>query len=375
MKPYMTKELYIGLISGTSADGIDAVLVDFSQHQPRMIASHYAAYPPTLRAEILALYEQGENEIQRLGELDVSLGQAFAQAVNTLLKQQSLTPNSIQAIGSHGQTIRHHPHHPHRFSIQIGDPNIIALETGIMTIADFRRKDMAHGGQGAPLVPAFHHYLFSSEQTDRIIVNIGGIANITLLPKKNTGSIIGFDTGPGNALLDAWIYLHQGKNYDEHGKWGQQGNIQPDLLKHWLSDPYFYLSPPKSTGREYFNLAWLQKTLLSFKTPLSSVDVQTTLVELTVCSMMMAIRKQLFTAEIFVCGGGTRNDYLMSRLQKQATPQFTVDSTESLGMHPDWIEAAAFAWLARQTCHQQPGNLPSVTGAKAAAVLGGIYYA
>ncbi|OGT35491.1 MAG: anhydro-N-acetylmuramic acid kinase [Gammaproteobacteria bacterium RIFCSPHIGHO2_12_FULL_37_14] len=368
-------ELYIGLISGTSADGIDAALVDFSQPRPCIVATHYVSYSLLIREKIFALYEKGENEIQRLGELDILLGQAFAEAVITLLKQQSLPPTSIKAIGSHGQTIRHYPHAPYRFTVQVGDPNTIACETGITTIADFRRKDMAYGGQGAPLVPAFHHYLFSSAMTDRVIINIGGIANITVLPKKNVESIIGFDTGPGNTLLDAWIHLHQSKKQDDGGKWGAQGKVQPDLLEHLLSDIYFQQAPPKSTGREYFNLVWLQKKLSALKTEISPVDVQATLVEFTALTIILSIRQQLPSAEILVCGGGTHNHYLMSRLQEIAKPQFIVSSTQEFGVDPDWVEAIAFAWLARQTLHHQPGNLPSVTGAQKAAILGGVYYA
>ncbi len=367
-------ELYIGLMSGTSADGIDAALVDFSQSQPAIIATHYAPYESELRQKILTLCKQGENEIQRLGELDVLLGNAFAQVVNQLLKKQGMTASDIAAIGSHGQTVRHMPDQPSRFTLQIGDPNIIAAETGITTIADFRRKDIALGGQGAPLVPAFHQYTLSSSIIDRAIVNIGGIANITILPHQTPDIVTGFDTGPGNVLLDAWINLHQQQSHDRHGSWGAEGKLNQALLDLLLADPYFTLAPPKSTGREYFNLDWLQQKLNVLNKEISPVDVQTTLVELTAHSIIDAIRQYFPSGEILVCGGGVQNTFLMSRLTELAKPAYFVSSTQKYGLDPDWIEAVAFAWLARQTVNRQPGNLPRVTGAKQAALLGGVYY-
>ncbi len=369
----MMKDLFIGLMSGTSADGIDAALVDFSESQPVVIETHYTPYPPTLREKILALCEKGDDEIQRLGELDIILGKAFASAANHLLKKQSLPAKAIKAIGSHGQTIRHHPHHPFRFTVQIGDPNTIAAETGITTVADFRRKDMALDGQGAPLVPAFHQYLFASPDKNRVIVNIGGIANVTLLPHTYAGTIVGFDTGPGNVLMDAWIHLHKNESYDQHGAWGSQAKMQPTLLTNMLADPYFQLPPPKSTGREYFNLPWLTHHLQKIDS-ISPMDVQATLVELTAQSIMQACSQSIAQGEILICGGGAHNTFLMTRLCELAKPHFTVDSTQKYGIDPDWIEAIAFAWLARQTLHGKPGNLPSVTGARQLAILGGVYY-
>lgn len=364
--------LYLGLMSGTSADGIDAAVVDFSQTQPRLIATHYDPYSPTLRKKILDLCESGENEIERLAELDVLLGKQFAHAANTLLKNQAISFKDIKAIGSHGQTIRHYPHR--QFTLQIGDPNIIAAETGITTIADFRRKDLAYGGQGAPLVPAFHQTIFLSEKINRVIVNIGGIANITLLACNVREAIIGFDTGPGNTLLDAWIQFHLKQPHDKDGAWATQGTVQPDLLERLLADHYFQLAPPKSTGREYFNLLWLQKQLDELGVKISPADVQATLAELTARTILMSIRKYRFDCEILVCGGGVHNHFLMQRLQQLAEPQFTVTSTDKYGVDPDWVEAMAFAWLARQTMQKKTGNLPSVTGAKQAVVLGGVYY-
>lgn len=367
-------ELYIGLMSGTSADGIDAVLVDFSQHPPHLMATHYTSYSPLLREKILSLCTKGEDEIERLGELDHLLGQAFAASANEIIKQHSISQQHIKAIGSHGQTIRHRPHQVVRFTIQIGDPNIIVAETGITTVADFRRKDIALGGQGAPLVPAFHQAVFSSSINHRAIVNIGGIANITILP-KDPSIMIGYDTGPGNTLMDAWINQHQKSRHDEQGKWAATGKVDNKLLSLLLADHYFHLSPPKSTGREYFNLNWLNQYLSQLAKPLSPVDIQTTLAELTAQTIMLEIKKQLPDGEILVCGGGVQNNYLMLRLHQLAQPQFTVSSTESHGIHPDWVEAMAFAWLAKQTLDKKPGNSPAVTGAKQAAILGGIYYA
>src|SRR5579883_552825 len=360
-------ELYIGLMSGTSADGIDAALVDFSQPTPTMVATYYMPYPAALREQILALCVQGEDEIQRMGELDVLLGKTFAQAARSLLQQQSLSSADIKAIGSHGQTVRHAPQ---RFTLQIGDPNTIAAETGITTIADFRRKDMAYGGQGAPLVPAFHHHLFARQQLPPLIVNIGGIANVTVL----SSPIIGFDTGPGNVLMDAWIQLHHQKTHDAQGTWAAQGKIQPALLAQLLSDPYFTLPPPKSTGREYFHLTWLQKYLSALPKKFLPEDVQATLAELTACSILKAIQSYRLEGEIVICGGGAHNAYLMQRMRTLAAPQFSVNSTQKYGIDPDWVEAVAFAWLAKQTLLRQPGNLPSVTGAKKPVVLGGIYH-
>ena len=368
----MTKELYIGLMSGTSADGIDAALVDFSHPQPLMVDAYYMPYPQPLREKVLALCQPGENEIQRLGELDILLGKAFAQTANGLLAKQSLSANTIKAIGSHGQTIRHHPFHSPRFTMQIGDPNTIAAETGITTVADFRRKDIAFDGQGAPLAPAFHYHVFASNQVNRIVVNIGGIANVTFLPQRDDGPCIGFDTGPGNMLMDAWIHLHQHKSYDHHGTWASQGTVQQALLEQLLADPYFQLAPPKSSGREYFNLSWLEKYLQQLSS-FSPIDVHATLAELTAQTIINACAG-LPHGEILVCGGGAHNTYLMTRLRELAQPHFTVDSTQKYNLPPECIEAMLFAWLARQTLQGKPGNLPSVTGARQPAILGGIYY-
>lgn len=360
--------LYIGLISGTSADGIDAALVDFSGNEPTLIGMHYTEFSVALRQRILELSQPSFNEINRLGELDVSLGKEFAQAAKMLLKKYKINHEAIHAIGSHGQTVRHHP--DLQFTLQIADPNIIAADTGITTVADFRRRDMAYGGQGAPLVPALHRALLATETKDRVVVNIGGIANVTLLPKNNHNDIQGFDTGPGNTLQDAWIHLHYQKPYDHQGKWAASGTVHEDLLLNLLNDPYFHLNPPKSTGPEYFNLAWLEKYLMPAIKP---ADVQATLVELTARSITDSIKKHLSSGEILVCGGGVHNHFQMQRLNELAKP-FTVQSTQTVGVDPDWIEAIAFAWLAKQTLEKKPGNIATVTGARQSTVLGGVYY-
>lgn len=359
-------ELYIGLMSGTSADGIDAALVDFSQAQPKLVHSYYSTFSDELRQTILGLCQTGSDEIKRMGSLDVLLGHLFADAVQTLLQESHTLPQNVRAIGCHGQTIRHYP--DDHYTLQVGDPNIIAARTRITTIADFRRRDMAHGGQGAPLVPAFHQAVFAKKGQDRAVVNIGGIANITLLfgDQRDT---LGFDTGPGNTLLDAWTEQHLQQPYDKDGSWAKRGCVSDDLLETLLADPYFQMPPPKSTGREYFNLPWLQGYLNS---SLSPVDVQATLVALTAHSIVDAIKKVFSQGEIIVCGGGANNRVLMDCLRHYATT-YHVCSTHERNMDPNLVEAIAFAWLAKQTLLRQTGNMMAVTGAREAAILGGVY--
>lgn len=362
-------ELYIGLMSGTSVDGIDAAIVDFSQEQPALIAQHYLPYSVEFRQRILALRHPGNDEVNRLGDLDILLGKQFAKATHDLLALHKIQPHKIRAIGSHGQSIRHHPERG--FTLQIGDPNIIAAETGITTVADFRRRDLAFGGQGAPLVPAFHQAVFADSTHDRVIVNIGGIANITLLPKDKGSTVFGFDTGPGNVLLDAWAEKQLQQSHDDQGNFARSGRVQADILNNLLNDPFFKMPSPKSTGPEYFNLDWLKSFLPA---TYEDNDVQATLVELTAQSLVAAIEAHFKSAEIFVCGGGVHNLFLMERLQEVAR-DYSVSTTEKLGIHPDWVEAMAFAWLAKQTLSGKPGNLIAVTGAKQASILGGVYFA
>lgn len=362
-------DLYIGLMSGTSLDAVDATLIDFTNDSPTLIATHQHELPKTLRNEILALCYPGENAIQRMGETDVKLGRLFADSALALLKKTNSSIADINAIGSHGQTIRHMPDSNVPFTLQIGDPNIIAAQTGITTIADFRRRDMALGGQAAPLAPAFHDYLFRDREGAIGVLNIGGIANLTLLPTDRTALIIGFDTGPGNTLMDAWCLKHIGKPYDKNGEWALNGNCDNDLLKQLLADPYFQKPPPKSTGREHFHLDWLQNYL---DESIKMEDVQATLLELTARSITDALDSRLRgNGAAYLCGGGAQNTALVNRLGELC--RCAIQNMESIGIHPDWIEAAAFAWLARQTLLGKPGNIPSVTGAKATSILGAIY--
>jgi anhydro-N-acetylmuramic acid kinase len=365
------ESFYIGLISGTSLDGIDAALVDFSNLKPRLHTALHTPYPASLLRELRGLCQPGSNEIDRLGELDRRVGLAFAEAVQALLIKAGIKGERISAIGSHGQTVRHRPGADHPFTLQIGDPNTLAEETGITTVGDFRRRDMAAGGEGAPLVPAFHQALLRVPNKARIVLNLGGIANITCLPPQDEGRVTGYDTGPANTLLDSWIARHQSLAFDDQGTWASSGELNEKLLQLLLDDPYFSMAPPKSTGTEYFNLAWLDSHLQ--EPPLSAVDVQRTLVELSAYTVADAIRHEGYEqAQVLVCGGGAYNLFLLRRLREHL-PSASVDTTASQGLAPDWIEAMAFAWLARQTLSGLSGNLPSVTGARHAVPLGAIY--
>jgi len=366
---------YIGLMSGTSLDAIDAALVSFTNERP--VLHHAINYPlsESLRNSIRALCIPGNNEIDRMGQLDISLGNTFAAAVRQLLDDTGIAATQVHAIGSHGQTIRHRPG-PEKgkgFTLQIGDPNTIAELTGITTVADFRRRDMAVGGQGAPLVPAFHAAFFNHDARARIILNIGGMANVTLLPADTKKPVSGFDTGPGNILLDSWIQQQQQQPFDHAGQWAASGTVNLPLLDALLKDSFFRLTPPKSTGREHFNSGWLQQHLDKFEHTLTPADVQTTLSELTATSIADAIKKYAAeNIELVVCGGGAHNADLMQRIvQKLAST--TVKTSDDYGLAAEWVEAVAFAWLARERLAQRPGNLPGVTGAHCPVVLGGIY--
>lgn len=362
---------YIGLMSGTSVDGIDAALVSIPDHGPLTLkATEQQSFPPAVRNAIQALMLPGNNEIDQAGELDMQLGKLFAEAVHVLVRENGMVTKDIRAIGSHGQTIRHRPRALHPFTHQIGNPSVIAEQTGITTVADFRARDMAAGGEGAPLVPAFHRWFFQKAGVNRIILNIGGIANITWLPADAQEPVLGFDTGPGNTLLDQWIMQNRGERYDSDGEWAASGQVNAELLKHFLTDEYFSKAPPKSTGREHFHRAWLEQRLTG---KLSAPDVQATLAELTTRSIIQALNFLPAKAdEIYVCGGGSHNRYLLARLQGQA-PNIPIATTAALGLDPDWVEAVAFAWLAHRTLAGETGNLPSVTGASHAVILGGIY--
>lgn len=367
----MNAELFIGLMSGTSVDAIDAVIVDLSA-TPQVIATHSHDIPPSLKKDIFALTQPGENAIIRMGQADVALGNLFSQACLELLNKANLSASDICAIGSHGQTIRHHPNDTLAFTTQIGDPNIIAAQTGITTVADFRRRDIALGGQGAPLAPTFHEFLLRSEAENRWVLNIGGIANLTLLPMDSHKNIIGFDTGPGNTLMDAWYRKHNDGQFDCDGAWAASGVIHSKLLEKCLADDYFYKAPPKSTGPDYFNLDWLASKIGSDS--ITPADVQATLCALTVHSISQCMQQASHSRNsIWVCGGGANNTFLMEQLS-ELNNGCDIQSTEVINIHPDWIEACAFAWFAKQTLERKPSNLPSVTGAEKTAVLGGVYY-
>ncbi len=366
---------YIGIMSGTSLDGIDVALIESKPDVSgiSLIAAETTHFPASLLQQLkhFIAYPDNVNLID-LGALNIALGQAFADAVIQLLNSQSLSTNQIHAIGSHGQTLFHAPDHNFPFSMQLGDPSVIAQRTGITTVADFRQRDIAAGGQGAPLVPAFHHALFHSADEQRIIINIGGISNITLLPRDITHDVIGFDTGPGNGLLDLWYQQHHSDSFDNNGQWAASGKVNNALLTAMLAEPYFSQSSPKSTGKEYFNQTWLDGHLSTY-TGISNEDIQATLTALTAHTIANAIQGHLSNhTAIYICGGGAHNDYLLRVLEERLAPH-TVNTTDALGLSPDWVEACAFAWLATQTLANKPGNIPSVTGANKPVVLGGIY--
>lgn len=365
---------YIGVMSGTSLDGIDIAITDFSDSgEFQFIAAQTFPFPEQLHASLQRLITRQQCHLHDLGNIDIALGQVIAQSINQLLAQQQLTAQDIAAIGSHGQTIFHSPTGDTPFSQQIGNASVIAEMTGITTIADFRQRDIAAGGQGAPLVPAFHQALFTSVNEDRVIVNIGGISNLTILPSSSNQAVIGFDTGPGNTLLDYWTQLQLNEPYDRGGKWAASGQCNDAFLSLLFDEPYFKQTAPKSTGRELFNQHWFEQVMNTYNQSVTTVDVQTTLVELTAQSIAADINTYAtINSRVFICGGGAYNDYLLKRLQSLLTSN-EISTTESLGLHPDWVEACAFAWLAFRTMNKKPGNLASVTGAQHAVVLGAIY--
>lgn len=369
--PSSNPELYIGLMSGTSMDGIDAALVDFAKTQPELVSTHSHQWPEHIQQALIAARDIPDEQLSSLDTLDLQTAEIFADACFQLLKGSPYQAQDIIAIGNHGQTIRHRPDIEQPFSLQIGNAQRLAAITGIDIISDFRTADIEARGQGAPLAPAFHQAIFQNDLLNRVIVNIGGISNITVLPRndnpsEHAPSVIGFDCGPGNTLMDAWITQHKQQSYDADGALAASGKTNARLLANLLMDDYFQLTPPKSTGFEYFNLAWLNKHIES---DMECADVQSTLCDLTATSIIRAINQYApDTDEIYICGGGVHNKELMSQLQKLT--KYTVVTTEALGVHPDWVEAMAFAWLAYRNVHQQTGNLPSVTGAIKAVVLG-----
>jgi anhydro-N-acetylmuramic acid kinase len=352
-------------MSGTSMDGIDAALVDLGA-APALRALVHQPFPPQLRETLMALNQTGENELHRAAQAANALSLGYAAIVQTLLAQTSVAANDIVAIGCHGQTVRHQP--KSGYTTQLVNGALLVELTGISVVCDFRSRDIAAGGEGAPLVPAFHQSVFASSQFSRAIVNIGGIANISYLPVN--GEVTGFDCGPGNALMDAWIMAHRNQPYDAGGAWAASGRVLPELAQRLLAHDFFTRLPPKSTGREIFNLDWVRSALSGHELP---EDVQATLCELTAAGISVAIESHCADAmEIYVCGGGARNEELLARIAAQL-PGRRIALTDNLGIAAEAVEAAAFAWLAARAIAREPGNLPRVTGARGLRILGAIY--
>jgi len=359
---------YLGTISGTSVDGLDLALLDLSDGI-RFVATGTEPFPEDLRSSLLNLGQPGEDDLDKVGALDAELGQFIGDSINRFLLDRNLNATEIRAIGSHGQTVRHRPDLPVPFTWQIGDPNRIAEICRITTVADFRRRDMAAGGQGAPLVPLFHEALFRTTDESRVVVNIGGIGNLTVLDRNPSVPVSGFDTGPGNALMDAWCESNSGSPFDSDGDWARSGSLSDSLLEALCWDPYLAKPPPKSTGREYFNLDWLDQYTPHEQSP---VDIQRTLLEYTATTIIDAVDEWASPCErLIICGGGRRNGFLMSRLK--ALGGMPVDTSEDHGFDGDAIEAAAFAWLAARRMASEPGNASAVTGARGARILGALY--
>ncbi|MCB1672850.1 MAG: anhydro-N-acetylmuramic acid kinase [Gammaproteobacteria bacterium] len=363
---------YIGLISGTSIDGIDCALVSFDAERPTLHSYLSYPFPAPLRQQLFALCQQPDTSLRALGEAHIAVGQQFAAAVNALLEREQIDSRLVQAIGSHGQTVFHKPARPLPFSLQIGDPSTIAFLTGITTVADFRAKDLAAGGEGAPLAPLFHRAVFASPDQARVIVNLGGIANISVIAEGR--EFLGYDTGPANVLMDYWIDKNLHQSVDLQGQWASSGQVNDSLLELLLDDPYFAAPEPKSTGREAFNGRWLEQRLAALGQDLAPADVQATLLELTATIVATEIENQLAADQVYVCGGGAHNTALMQRLA-QLLPDSEVNSTGQLGIPPDWVEAMTFAWLARQRLAGIAQDTPAITGASRPVILGGVYLA
>jgi anhydro-N-acetylmuramic acid kinase len=361
--------LFLGLISGTSMDAIDAALVDFDASPLTLVAASAAPFEPALKDRIAALVDAPERvSLDEIGQIDVAVAQAFARSALRLLHDAGVSAASVSAIGCHGQTLRHRTDLPIPFTWQIGDPNTLAEITGLTVVADFRRRDVAAGGQGAPLLPVFHDQVFRSDSEDRVILNLGGIANVTMLTRGEVVS--GFDTGPANRLLDAWISRHRAESFDREGVWAAAGRCDPALLAELMDEPYLEQQPPKSTGRELFNLRWLDKKLGGIDR--RPEDVQATLLEYTAATVAADVRRYAPEAAVYACGGGAHNPALLAALARRLAPN-RVATTVALGLDPDYVEAIAFGWFARRTLAGLPSNAPSVTGARGPRVLGGIY--
>ena len=362
----MSREIFVGLMSGTSLDGVDAVLVEFGGARPKLLANAAIAFDDGLRRELLALNSPGTDEIDRAARAGNELARIYAAAVAEVVSRSGTPKTGIRAIGCHGQTVRHRPERG--YTTQIGNAALLAELTGMCVVGDFRSRDVAAGGQGAPLVPAFHATVFADAAEDRVALNLGGIANLSILPRS--GNVKGFDSGPGNCLLDLWASRHLGTAHDNLGKWAAGAKPLPGLLERMLKEPYFAAPPPKSTGRDLFNESWLQRQL---KGDENAQSVQATLLELTARSVADAVALHCRGARrLIVCGGGAKNDALMRRLADIAAPA-ALETSDSHGIDPQLVEAAAFAWLAKQALDGRPGNLPSVTGARGPRVLGAIF--
>lgn len=362
-------EHYVGMLSGTSRDGVDAVLVNFSHGSMRILHATCVQYPAALRQKLDQLLETHKAPtIDVAGALDEQLGRFFARVAQNLVAEAGMEMRDINAIGSHGQNVWHQPGGDQPVSLQLGNPAIIAKNTSTVTVGNFRTADVNAGGQGAPLAPLLHLQMFQNDQEDRAVLNIGGIANLTLLPAS--GGVSGFDTGPGNCLMDAWTMRHLQKTYDDNGRWAASGQIDDELLQRLLQDGYFQQAPPKSTGLEHFNMSWLESALSGLDT--SPADVQSTLAELTVNSITQSLRQNGGAKRLMVCGGGTHNAHLMKRLSA-ALPEVIVETTSRYGVDPDWVEGLLFAWLARERVNQQAQNTPPITGAAHEVLLGDIH--
>ena len=372
--------MFVGVMTGTSVDGLDMAAIEIDLDEKiEFIASETTAYPPDLRENLLALSQAEAASISSYGELDAALGKFIGNSVNSFLRKFGIDSKEVQAIGSHGQTIRHQPprttgNREQSFTLQIGDPNQIAYITNVITIADFRRMDIAAGGQGAPLVPLFHQRILKKQSSDTALVNIGGIANITYVEE----TLLGYDIGPGNCLVDAWCQRKLNKPYDDKGHWARTGKLNDQLLKRLLNEPYFYLEPPKSTGKELFNLAWLKKNAIEYQLErMRSQDIQRTLLELTAVTIAKSVKKTPKVSNVIVCGGGRRNEFLMERISSllnlEDTGGYVLDASEYWGIDGDSLEASAFAWLAFRRLNNLVGAVPSVTGAKRPSILGAVY--
>jgi anhydro-N-acetylmuramic acid kinase len=363
--------LYAGLISGTSVDGVDAVLARFGEHACDVLVAETTPYPRDLRARIEELIGADRVRLAELGAVDVAVGRFFAACALDLMRGAGIAAGDVKAIGCHGQTVHHAPEGTEPFSLQIGDPNSIAAMTGVTTVADFRRLDVAYGGQGAPLAPAFHEWLLGSPDETRAVLNIGGISNVTILDPQSPA--LGFDIGPGNTLLDHWVRTCRGDAFDTDGAWAASGRVDALLLERLLDDAYFARRPPKSTGRELFNARWLDARLAALGRRVAAQDVQATLAELTARTIADALAAFAPRVDrLIVCGGGAHNRDLMQRIARLCP--CPAETSASYGLAPDWVEGAAFAWLAHARLEALPGNIPTVTGARRAVVLGGVYY-